>query len=1003
MKNHLIIGLGGTGGKIIRSFRKTIYQEFRKENPDGVHIAYLYMDSSTEMMDLNDPSWKVLGHSVQLGQNSQLKISGANLQNILDNIHNYPGIKNWIGDKKQWKDILSSIVGETLGGQKRRLGRFLFANRVDEFNARIRHLVSELEHESGTAAITFHICCGLAGGTGGGSLADVIAQIRSLGFSDHQTYRLILYAMLPDSNPPQNWDTGNYHANGYAALAELNALSTGILSPHDLTGKKDRISVQDPFNGCYVFTNRNENGMTVDVDRDMPDIVADFLYQKIVAVKDVEDWPQNLGRMENAENGDGIPETSPGTGNPARSKRFLAFGIKRLAVPEEEILEYMTYSFTSQAALHLLYNNWQDGLGFQDEAKHVDFRVHVQESDVQSRWKMKDDHICLSLGILEDDAANRRWKPILDEWKDFITNSKITIRESVPKKTWVDELEKICERRFSEDYRTLGVAKFYDAKLKAKKEMAKHICGLAESDLFDEWRTGVKSMHEASRMLEDLISVTEERIKTVEDKKARLESRRKTADEFIEKKKREWSDIGIVGKITGRPDNVFDAIAGHLQELYVCRTWSAGWDFARKLLEELKEAFTDLKIQVDECFSRVRQSNDIFKAKMDSRCNDREQGNLKKHMIRYYSPELVKNISSRFVKDESVQSGQVSNVRSFIVKMLGEYPGFRTFNRNISVMRFMDTLEAECEKSVKRTHDIMIQTAGEKLLGVSIIERLRNQYGANQQELRSFIADLVKFAGNYVSFSEQERNKRGEGIPVSPNCITEFTAILPKAPEHSDFMEVLKKTVRESRTDRVNIIEADSKPNEITLISITNLFPLRFLAPLQRLKEKYDQRIKDLGKERASLELHIEGDGSGYSDMFVETSDVTAEKGIPHFILAKAAGLVFERENRTTGARTLSVMTKDEDGFDNEPVDFGSSMADVSENLDTAKVNLLIEEVRKILSQKEYLHAEKQKELIQAMNAEVDAVKAERGIDDDVYRLFLKSAKEAAKILKQRT
>lgn len=33
--NHLIIGLGGTGAKIIRSFRKTIFQEFRKENSDG--------------------------------------------------------------------------------------------------------------------------------------------------------------------------------------------------------------------------------------------------------------------------------------------------------------------------------------------------------------------------------------------------------------------------------------------------------------------------------------------------------------------------------------------------------------------------------------------------------------------------------------------------------------------------------------------------------------------------------------------------------------------------------------------------------------------------------------------------------------------------------------------------------------------------------------------------------------------------------------------------------
>ena len=44
--NHLIIGLGGTGAKIIRSFRKTIFQEFRKENSDGANQAYLYVSKN---------------------------------------------------------------------------------------------------------------------------------------------------------------------------------------------------------------------------------------------------------------------------------------------------------------------------------------------------------------------------------------------------------------------------------------------------------------------------------------------------------------------------------------------------------------------------------------------------------------------------------------------------------------------------------------------------------------------------------------------------------------------------------------------------------------------------------------------------------------------------------------------------------------------------------------------------------------------------------------------
>ena len=34
MANHLIIGLGGPGGSVIRARRKRIYEEFGKNEPD---------------------------------------------------------------------------------------------------------------------------------------------------------------------------------------------------------------------------------------------------------------------------------------------------------------------------------------------------------------------------------------------------------------------------------------------------------------------------------------------------------------------------------------------------------------------------------------------------------------------------------------------------------------------------------------------------------------------------------------------------------------------------------------------------------------------------------------------------------------------------------------------------------------------------------------------------------------------------------------------------------
>jgi hypothetical protein len=361
MSNHLIIGLGGTGGKIIRAFRKTIFQEFRQTEPQGVNVGYLYVDSDEGMMAPDDASWKILGRLVQLGKNQQVCIQGANLQEHLDNINAFPGIKPWIGDQEQWNDILRSFAGVAiLGGQKRRLGRFLFACSVDKFINQLTLQVNELQQASHHNDVTFHVCCGLAGGTGSGIIVDVLAQIRQhFPYHDENgNYRLIVYTLLPERNPKAGWDTGNYHANGYAALMELNALSAGAFRPYDISdgGRINPTSVM--FNGLYLFANQNELGTILDVEDEVPDMMADFMYQKIVAVREIA-WG-DLRRAENMENGDSTPETAPIVGSkiPERAKRFLTFGIKRIAIPEEEIKEYLTYQFARQVVLQLKFKNW---------------------------------------------------------------------------------------------------------------------------------------------------------------------------------------------------------------------------------------------------------------------------------------------------------------------------------------------------------------------------------------------------------------------------------------------------------------------------------------------------------------------------------------------------------------------------------------------------------------------------------------------------------------------
>ena len=874
----------------------------------------------------------------------------------------------------------------------------MFACKAGAYREQVQSQVKLLQ-QNGETEVTFHVVVGLAGGTGSGSVIDAVAQLRDL-YPDSRRFRILIYALLPDAYPHPNWDTGNYHANGFAALTELNAMSVGAYQPYDVTGVKERLALSDPFNGCFVFGNENENGLTVDVDKDLPGIVADFLYQKIVAVNNVN-WA-SLGRMENAENGDGSPESSPQGRIPERSKRFLAFGIKRLAIPEEEISEYLTYSFARQAALQLRFNHWQAASGFIEEPRKLDFNEFVQQKEAQLRWLLSDEHLTLALGILPEDAGNKRWKSFIGEWETVIPHFKSLVRER-ERATWLDELTKLCEKRFQDDYRTLGVAGFYRTKLKARKDMAREIRTRIEQELMNEWKVGAKSAWDVSRLLIGLIEHLDERLKACGENLVRVRNAEEQAQLQVQANARKWSGMGLLSKhLLGAPDSLLDAHGVHLQDMYVNRTRAEGWSFAKALLIEVIADITDLKGEVDRVANTLQQALKKFETGIQARLNDAGSGDLRQHLIRFYDPVQVKTISRRLVIDEAEQKTQTGRVRAALVEKIGPDSGFAQFNQRVSESTFLDVLETVCEDNARIAHQNLVQNPKERLLGVSIIDKLRERYGADPQELKSFVSELVSRAGNFVALEPLEIHRAAPGIPVGvPTAVAKFTVILPKAPEQAEFAKVLKGALREARTGDIEIIESDGKPNEITLVSITNLLPLRYLKPLKFLEEKYRRRI-DTGGARARLELHTEGDGNAWPRLFVASSAEVKQQALPYVLLAKALGIIHVGKNPATGADEVLLLTKDADGFDNDPVALGETFLVSADSINLENLHTIKSVCDARLAGAGYVHQDRRGELQRAILAEVEAVKAQLGgnIQNETYRRFLEAGRRAAAILK---
>lgn len=1005
MSNHLMIGLGGTGGKVIRAFRKIIFQEFRDTDPTDVHIGYLYVDSDRRMMAPDDPDWKILGHRVQLGKNSQLCIEGADLQNRLDNVQNFPGLRDWLGDRQQWQDILRSFAGGTIfGGQKRRLGRFLFACNIERFGEQLHQQVTQLHRATNQADITFHIVCGLAGGTGSGSLLDVLTQIRKhYPYGDSNSgNRVLVYALLPEKQQTR-WDTGNYHANGYAALMELNALSAGRLDPCDVSqGGPTRCMI--PFNGLYLFSNQNEQGIIVDVDKDIPHIAADFLFQKIVAVRHIA-W-ENLGRMENMENGDSTPETTAVEGSkvPERAKRFLTFGIKRVAIPEEEIREYLSYHFALQVGLHLLYNNWDDSKGFVRASKNDDYFQLVAQKATQARWLLSTEHLCLSLGILP--ADHNQWAPIDADWDAVAPRFKTLVRAGDDKAVWLDELRRLFAERWQRDFRSRntgeqgGVLRFYDLKLRSRAQMAREIRQRVERDLFEDWKNGVRSIHELGSLMSALVTSLDERRQELEQRLVDCRDAEEGSQRQVDEVAQHWAHLGRLRRAM-QAEQILDKQALYLRDLYTHRTWGEAFGFAKKLLDEVLSELRQLQTEIDHAINTASKAVDTFHAHLAQRLQDGHD-DLSQQLIRFYDRTLVETVTRELISNEQIQKTCASEVRMEFIRRLGAEPDFTRFNA-LGFATFEDILVRQSEQNAIREHSRQSQQTQRRLLGVSIIEKLQERYAGDPQGLRLYVGSLVNHACHFLTFNQSEIQKAGAGIASTLTRQSLFTVVLPAAPQHAEFVEQLKKAFTESYTGEVEFLESDTRLHEIVLVNITNLFPLRFVEQTSFLRHKYTTRMDAGDTARSKIEVHIEGDGSQLPPLFVPSMEELRTAAEPYLLLAKSMHLIHELKNPQTGKRQLAFLQQDEYGFDLDPVYLGEKFVESAEKIDAIGLDRLQRKVHELLPT-DYVHQDDKERLIATMQEEVKRVKVEEcgdNLEDPRYKRILQAARVAVKLLQE--
>lgn len=883
-ENHILIGIGGTGGKILKAFRKRLYQEYDAEQRAQLPIGFLYVDSSIEMMKADDKTWQVLGENAQFDESEFVNVKGIDLNAVLAAPKSYPGLKGIIGDAEVMKKTLGEVGAAA--AQKRRAGRILFGSNIDKYKQGLMKQFNRVNSISKAARTNIYIFTGLAGGTGSGSIIDVISQTRmipqfreELSQDGKKGTAIVVNAMVPELAPPGTCDAGRYHANGYAALQELNALLSGNFKPYDVSGQHERLDldkVTKIADGLILYSNVNENGYIVESLRELPQILADFTYSRIFlenndnteeflrsySFENINDW--RIEYYEKAKNNAIVPY---------RTKAVSSFGFKRVIIPEDEIIEYFSFSFGRQALLQMRYNNWNDDLGFRDTPANKEYNSEVARPELQEKWRMSDKHLMLELPILPSDdnkfgAFAPYWAGIIPRW------AQAAEKENQP----LAKLEELCQKGYNDLFRQVGAVQFYEGKTAAKDQHAQEICDRIEHYIFDQWKVGDLSLY---NMLQIIDCINSEVTKKRKNMEAVAQKSRQLIDQLIQQRdlnKKAFANVLIQAVVKGKYLTKHSTI---MQQLMVKQCDVLGAEFAQQLLAALSVKLNLLRNRIESFVATINEAIEYNDAMIGARCQD-EGGidNLQSTIIRFYDQKKVKEFTQRVITDQKRQKSISDEVRLKLVDIIGSEQTFQHANAVIDKDIIADIMDTTVrQKSIAIHEDILIEVS-EKLINRNILEQLSERYSDTEQ-LKVFAKSIIEESGVFLELNDAELQRSVGGqnnpVPVQGQNINRKVVLinLPKVEGN----ETVQKFATKMKDALIGAVPASvhvyvdmngSRQNEMTVQNVTYCFPVRCLKNLAFYKEKYDLLVNGNESRQMRVVLHSEGSGDDFPQLEIQ-------------------------------------------------------------------------------------------------------------------------------------
>ena len=990
MKNHLFIGLGGQGGKSIAELLKVFQQrdeDAKSLNKQKIKWDFLYIDSSRDVTNSRE-NWTHFGKSLKLNPDSflYLKDGGESLNPA--NLALRPDIQPWIGSVSVLESFLEGVQGIQGANQRRRFGRLLFANNANRIRKAIcDDKIAPMLSNGNQCAI--HIFASLAGGTGSGSVVDLVTMLRTkypaASVDDGFPIFLYLYATSDDFQEAQ---VGYFHQNQYAALRDLNALACGRLKPHLLGSDRggEPFSGDEPITQILLSTSLNDRNQNITLQKQHK-IVAEAAFERIFSY-----CSGNLNEAQQKPlTGEDRLASYPGEplGNLLRSFRFGSLGMRRWEVPTEEVMELLANELYVSSFRRILYRNWDSKSGFladklpraQSDSASL---LQTLASTLESRLIQKNRLTELSEAVVDD-----------------FSKAHEGIRNTGYRDLDLEGYEMRLKDRYNNAFMGTGVSGVFESMADKRKDRLNEILESIKLNIIEAWTKADRPL--GLSYVSDVLSELQELVRkwlaswgTAPEEGADQALRMRMQARIFE-----WSKLTVLS-VPFRREALASAQRADLVSLFKSDLKRRAVAEDRHLMDlfitalgNLDSSYRQATAKLEEWEKKVSGRRDALRRDISSRNQDSSN--------RY---EISNEVLDRYLKAQRIEEATLNNAADALlkktIKRRIEQRGIEAIGRISSQeeIEYWQEADEEIYDRAKHLHDLVIEReAIPPVLGGDLMGKLRERCLDNpeafQTELHEFIESATCSAK--IDYSQlQPKDLRGDAnMPLMPRKA--LVVGLPRGHVFSSELKEMIKPLMPAGDNTAQGFYEHDDPSQIRLLSVMSFMAARFTLVVKELEEKYAQALgANIGNDTAYFtNIDPTGEKNQRPDLLLPSPEETRSAmraalwlGV-RIKLADDSGCLIQTANDR-----VVLLRKGEEGL--EPMLLGESITSVEQRADIRTIYRVVDEVSSAVA----LQSQQQIESLRVEVAEIDRkLRDELGPASPDYAAWVKDRKKINEML----